>query len=80
MTKRKIKWFEPPVTVSMTTDELIQVLRTQSNYFDVFPNAWLTEWDAPYVKNAEVHDDEGTTFLLATKTSKNRWRVRTNFN
>jgi hypothetical protein len=80
MTKRKIKWFEPPVTVSMKTDELVRVLRDQSNHFDIFPSAWLTEWESPYVKDAEIHDDEGTTFLLAKKVSKNTWRVRTNFN
>ena len=78
-TKRKIKWYEKPEVVYMTNEQLERVLRDQSNYFDVYPNAWNTDWSLPYITEAEVYDDEGTTYLRAKKQSKNSWRVKTTF-
>lgn len=78
-TRRKIKWFEKPTVVNMTNQEIENEVRAQSNYFDVFPSAWYTDWSKPWVTEVEIHDDEGTTYLRGKRQSKNSWRVQTTF-
>ena len=77
---RKINWYEKPETVNMTNDEIQRTVRDQSNYFDVFPNAWNTDWHSQHETEALIYDDEGVIYLKAKRQSKNSWRVRTTFN
>lgn len=79
ISRRKIKWFEKPTTVSMTNSELEDKVRSQSGYLDIMPNAWNTDWSSPMVQEAEVYDDCGVTYLRARRSSKNSWRVQTTF-